>query len=210
MQKKNNSSVKPRRGTSNTLQSFPPKIPQLRTNVGLRHTFRYRASSALSTVSIQDQQVLAALGTVCTVLNTTVAVLAKTYRFKRIEMWAPVVTNGTPVTLTVEFSQTLGPNREFSDTAISQNMPAHLKILPSQLKDSTVMFWKTYTSASAMVLSCPAGTIIDIEVEYILDDDAAILPLVSVAAGTLAFLYFLALDGPSTNLLVPVGLQTTA
>ncbi len=193
---------------SANLVVFPPKIPSIRSNLQIRHRFRFRATAAIVAVGISDTQILGTFGNVCTVANSAVATLAKTWRLHSLEMWSPVVTNGTPITVSCELQVVNAPNREWSDTAISTTMPAHIKVRPP--KDSLLSMWRIGASSTPFLLNCPTGTIVDLDVSFIMDDDSATLATVTVAAGTLGSYYYLALDGPTTNLLVPVSLQTTA
>ncbi len=209
MKKNRATKIKNMRNDQLALRSgLAPKIPQIKSNIINRHTFRFRATAALSAVACTDANILGACGTVGTVLNTSVAVLAKTYRLRGLRMWAPCTTNGTPVTVSAEFLANIQPSVEYSDTSMSTTVPAYLDVKP--LSNSIMFYWKVTASTNAFVLTGPSGTIIDVDVEYIMDDDAAILTTATVATAAVGFAYWLALDGPASNLIVPVSLQTTS
>ncbi len=185
-------------------------IPQFESNIRLSHRFRFTASSALSLSSITGATLLGALGTVCTVVNTTVAQFARAFRIKSVEMWAPISSTSTaPVSCTIVwFGFGNSPNIERTGTSISNAQPAHLRSTPP--KESLAGFWQLTGSTNIFFLTAPGGTVVDLEVEYVLVDQATATSTQTVAAGTLGNVYYLALDGPTTNLLVPVGLATTA
>jgi len=59
------------------------------------------------------------------------------------------------------------------------------------------------------VISCAAGSIVDFEVESRLSNQFGLTPI-TVSVGVLNKVYYLALDGPSSNIFRPVGLPSTA
>ncbi len=61
-----------------------------------------------------------------------------------------------------------------------------------------------------MFLSGPSGTLVDLDVEMVFVDQASAGTSINLTTVTVAQVYYLALDGPTTNLLVPVGLTTTS
>jgi hypothetical protein len=59
------------------------------------------------------------------------------------------------------------------------------------------------------LLSSTSNAVVDIDVEWIVSDQVTTLQTVVTGPATADQVYFLALDGPSSNLLVPVSLATT-
>ncbi len=197
---------KPRRATRRSVATA--LIPQLRTNIIVNHRYRFLASSALNAVGIDPSQILGAIGGVCTVANTTLALLAKCVRLKSIEIWSPTATSTTGVTCSVEWLSTNSPSIEVSDTSINVSEPAHIKTVPPAM--ALAGFWQGFSSTDIFIITCPGGSVVDISVQYVLNDQSTASSTATIATGTLGRQYYLALDGPTTNLLVPVSLSTTS
>jgi len=137
-------------------------------------------------------------------------------------MWAWTQGVGVPVSVAVYWngaSSSLGamagfaPNTNSLDTSASPDVPAHVFAVPP--KNSAQSFWLggAYLSPSASgnqfcQIVCPADTVIDLDVSITIQDAQNVTGL-SVATAALGAEYWLALDGPTNNNLVPVGLNTT-
>jgi hypothetical protein len=91
------------------------------------------------------------------------------------------------------------------DTTLSSAYPAHVKTKPPP--GSNASFQGGTGTTLVLLIECPADSIIDIKMTHYLTDDASSVSR-SISAGSLGFLYWFALDGPTNNLR-PVGLQTT-
>ncbi len=186
---------------------IPSLIPQIRTNVIKRHKFRFAASGALSIVGPTGATILGALGTVCTVTNTTVAQFNKSFRIRSIEAWAPG--SATPATLTlIWIGLANSPNVEVSDTSITASFPAHIKTSPPP--ESSAWLWQVTGATQVFFITGPTGTVLDLDVDYIETDQTFAASTQAVSVGVLSQCYYLALDGPTSNLLVPVALTTTS
>lgn len=207
MNRKRNQKVRGRKTLRQKTSNLNP--PQILTNVVKSHRYRYLASSAIVAVGIQDVHVQRALGGICTVANTTVAVSVKSFKLNKIEIWAPTSTSTTPTTVSVEWlGQNNSPNLEHSDTSINVSRPAHLITRPP--RNSLASFWQNSAGGTALfVLNCPSGSIIDISVNMIEADESTALLTSTIVTGTLGVQYWLPLDGTTTHLLTPVSLNTT-
>ncbi len=189
---------------SNALMADPPQIS---TNIVVRHTYRFAASAAFSG-AISPSKVLAALGTMGTVANTTVSFLFKCFRLRSLNLWAPPSSQGSTVTTSVEWLGTANsPNYEVSDTSVSVSRPAHVKAVPP--KTSLASFWQVASGTALFNLVAPAGTIIDMSVDMIMVDQTSASTTIGAATVTLGEIYYLALDHGTSDLLVPVSLTTT-
>lgn len=197
---------KPQRATRRSVATA--LIPQLRTNIIVKHRYRFLATSALSGVGIDAQDILGAIGGVCTVANTTLAFIAKSVRIIAIRVWSPTATSTTGVTCSIEWLSTNSPSIEVSDTSINVSEPAHINTSPPPL--ALAGFWQQTATTDLFILSCPGGSVLDLTLQYVLNDQATASSTRTIATGTLGRQYYLALDGPTTNLLVPVSLATTS
>jgi len=185
--------------------------PQLKTNVELHHTYRFRANSSFSG-QITTSQIVGSLGAVCSVANTTVVALGASFKITRIEMWAPPASQGTDVTVSCEwvsFGNTV--TREVSDTSMSTSIPAHISAKPP--RNSLVSFWQLSNAGTGFFnLVAPVGTVIDLSVSWIMQDQDLATLSITIAAGTLGKVYYLPLDHPTaggTGVLQPVSLVFT-
>jgi len=182
-------------------------IPPLRSNVVKHHRFRFTASSACVKSQITGTTLLGACGVVGTVVNTTGAYVNRTVRLRSVHVWAPTATSNSPTTCAVEWlGSANSPNLEISDTSINVSKPASLHVKPPP--NSLASFWTGFSS-TIFLLDCPGGSVVDVSVDYIEMDTTTPVTtgLTTVALGVL---YYLALDGPATNKLVPVSLTTTS
>jgi len=183
-------------------------IPQLRTNVIKRHRFRFVAASAVSVSGITSAMLLGTAGTICIVTNSTVANIAKSVKIQSIEVWAPTATSTTATTCAVEWSGSVNsPNMEVSDTSINVSRPAHIKTSPPP--QSTSSFWQVTGSSALFNLTCPAGSIVDVTLHLIENDQPTVSGVDTVATGVLGEMYYLPLDGTATHLLLPISLNST-
>jgi hypothetical protein len=182
-------------------------VPQISSNVVKSHVFRFTATSAFNG-NIRQEDVGGALGTIATVVNSTVTYINETFKVRRIRIWTPPASQGASATCSVNWiGGSFAANKEISDTSVSVSVPAHIDCKPPP--QSSASFWQNVASSTALfTLACPSGSIVDLHVSYIEGDDESVNSA-AVATAVLGHTYYLALDGPSTNLLVPVSLTTT-
>jgi len=180
---------------------------QLKTNIMKRHKFRFLATSLFSGV-LTSSQILGTAGGVCTVANTSLALKNYSMKVDQIEIWTPPSAQGSGATCSVEWiGSNNSPNEEVSDTTVSVSKPAHLRSRPPAR--AIAGFWfVAATNTSVMTIVAPAGSIIDLTLSLI-EFDGETPVLRTVATGVLSQVYYLALDHGTSDLLVPVSLQTT-
>jgi len=102
------------------------------------------------------------------------------FRIRRICMWSPVATAGVPVTNEIKWVDdpgsaiTAGPPKTCSDSSVSFDRPAYVCLEPPKgNKGATSIFaqWLDSSSTTAWIQwVAPAGTIVDIHFNFILDD----------------------------------------
>jgi hypothetical protein len=181
--------------------------PQIRSNVELRHRFRYVSTNSTQT-GITPTSLLLAAGSVCTVANTTVTSFQGSVKVNRVEMWSPPSAQGSATTCSVEWvGYQNSPNREVSDTSVSVAQPAYVVSGPPA--SSLAAFWQVASATVLFYLVAPIGTIIDVHLSTILTDDDVASATVGVAAGTLGASYFMSLDPNATHRYTPVSLIST-
>jgi hypothetical protein len=182
--------------------------PQLKSNIVLNHTFRYKCTNAAAT-AVTANGLLCSAGGICTVSNTTIVSYFYAVRIKRIKIWTVTATAGTAATCSVEWQgQTNTPNMEVSDTSINTAVPARLNAVPP--RNSLASFWGNSITGQLCILTCPVGSIVDILLELIACDGEANYSYTTIATGTVGQVYYVALDQPAgTSRYQPVSLTTT-
>jgi len=183
--------------------------PQIKTNVIFKHTYRFTCTTAYAT-GITTLDVLYAMGCVGRTVNATVANLFQSARIRRMTVLSAVASQGSTATCTINWTgYNNAPNFEVSDTTTSTAVPARISTVPPN--DSLAKFWfASNLNQLLLTLYCPIGSIIDLDVEGILQDGDTSINL-AVATAAIGVVYYLALDFPSTggHTLPPVALTTT-
>jgi len=176
--------------------------------VEIRHQFRFVSTSGTAT-PISALTLAGSAGTVGIAINSAVVAIAGSIKLNRVDIWSPPASQGAAVTCSVDWvGYANSPNREVSDTSVSVTTPAKVSCSPPPM--SLAAFWQTVTTTTALcTITAPPGSIIDIYLAYILNDDDETGAVITVATATFGAFYFLAADGPATNRYTPVSLTTT-
>ena len=192
-----------KRSSKGSGQRQPPQLP---TNVRVRHTFRFRSTSSTATV-ITDTNLVDMCGAICTIANTALAQIALNGKLHSVSVWTPPASQGGNATCSVEWnSGNYAPQTEVSDTTISTAIPAHIRAVPPA--GSAAAFWYGQSGTALFTLTAPTGSVIDVDVTFLLNDSGAAASNYAVAAGTLGTMYYPPLDG-TTDRFLPVSLVTT-
>lgn len=180
---------------------------QFKSNVELRHSFRYVSTSGTAT-AITPTSLLCSAGTVCTVANFAASSFNGSVKVNQVEMWSPPASQGSNTTCSVLWAgANNSPDREYSDTSVSVATPAYVRCPPPPM--SLASFWQTAGTGTLFTLTAPTGTIIDVHVSLILFDDDVSQATASIATGVLGTIYYLSLDPNATHRYTPVSLTTT-
>jgi len=185
--------------------------PSIKSNVIVRHTFRFLSTAGMgSPVSVTANNILGACGNVCTVAPTGVTALAGSARVHSLSCWAPVAQQGNAVITSVEWLDAGGANSfasqmETSDISVSVSKPAYFRSKPP--KESGAAFWFGSSTNPLFNLVAPFGTIIDLDVSFILNDSGTPGLGIATASGVLGTVGWTALDGPTSHIFAPVSLH---
>jgi len=189
--------------------------PQTEKNVVVNHSFMFQsATNAATTISVGD--ILSTMGVMCTAANT-VNTMFKAFRIKQIEVWTSPVTVGVGLSNYVEWlSADSGVmTKQFGDSSNNISVPAYVKTSPPV--STAAWYWRSVTNVGGGAntdlfnIAAPTGSIIRLNVTGLISDVAfANWAITSVAAGTVAQIYYGGLDGigAGTGLYVPIGLST--
>jgi len=187
----------------------------LQSTITIRRTQRFQATANLA---INGQAItFQNLGDTLLFASTTSTgwQLAHSLLLRRIRIWGAMSSSLQPVTVSVEFAlqSTTGVNSDslrFTDSSVGATYPAYIDVRPP--KQSAAAMWH-YSSeqATLMTIYCPVNSLVDVEYEFKLHDDAGAQQVNTTlaAAGTVGALLSRGLDGntsAATNL-IPVGVS---
>ena len=178
----------------------------LHTNMKTTYTVRYAASASISSsITIANL-----LGTRVMAATTTTGYSPYfALRLRRLKIWAPVTTQGTPVTIAltpvgVETTTNCYADIPETQTATSDTLdwPAYIDYKPHELHPSGSWHQTNTTSLALIGFTCPQGSIMDLKIEAMYATGNAPLGYVATLVGaTVGTNYSLKI---ASNL-VPVG-----
>ncbi len=182
----------------------PPPIPSV---TRFTRKYRFNCTGNLG-VTVTCSNLLGIAGAMCTVANNTLTYISFAARLHSVEVWAPAATNGVVVQTEIQmYDMNQGPAREIANVAMSPSRPSYTKVVPH------VGEWgyQVFSAGSTPVfgISCPTGSIIDVNITHYLADLAGANTTQAATAATLGQLYYTALDG-TTKTAVPIGLPMAA
>jgi len=193
--------------TSSQMVSLPP---QLNVTPTFRSTRIFTATGA-ATVACTGSEIGCALGTICHNTNVAVASFCSSFRIISISAWvAPSLSFDSFASIT--FPNALGNARDeevVSATPTGLSVSRKLVFKPPAM--SLAADWiscTAYGSSTCIVVNCSAGTILYLDIECTFANTITNVTK-GIASGVAGNVYYLALDGPTTNNLVPLGLPTT-
>lgn len=189
-----------------------PRPPKYSPTITVTKRWRFKASSASTTDEITFNQ----LGNLWVMATGTTAAyqICNFVKIHSVEIWAPALnTVATMPSCTVEFPATTagsyGSSKRVSDTSTSMTVPAYVKAIPNRF--SQVAQWQPVAAGAiaAFNLTYTAQSTIDVCLSHRVRDETGVLTVALAGAATVGQVYYLALDGPAANLLVPdIGLPT--
>lgn len=129
------------------------------------------------------------------------------FKITSIEIWG-IVAQGAPSTVQLIYSTATGDRATHTDTSLGVK-PAYIKAIPS--RSSLASFWTSAGGGSLMLITAPAGSILDINVEFRTSNLAPVACQNALVGATIGEVYWRGLDGlavAGTNFPPPVGIQT--
>lgn len=128
--------------------------------------------------------------------------MAEVVKLRAIEVWGGPPAALTPVTVSVDWTGNnvgaIGNDVRVSDTSIGATRVAHIRTSPS--KTSQLSQWQNAAGGVTMFsLSCPAGSVIDLHLSFVLRDDGTAQALAAALVGaTVGANYIRGFDGLAT------------
>jgi len=185
-------------------------VPQLQTSIICSHKFRFECTTGES-VNISLLNLFGILGNICSVANTTLVGWAGSLRLKQVEIFESaqsVSTVNSVISWYTNSSANLADKLTLNST-IPYDLPSRNAAVPP--KNSLASFWWNTSSSSSLALfglQTAVGSIVDVTIDFTLGNQAGGY-MQTVSTANLGGDYYLALDGPASNKLVPIGLPTT-
>jgi len=172
-----------------------------RANVEHRHVFRFTSTNATS-ASMTDNEILTAAGVIAT-SATVGAAIHSSFKIHRVTIWSPPASQGASTTCSLNWVQVV--EREISDTSVSTAVPAYLTSVPPA--GSQAAFWNSNQGTTLFSMVAPVGSIIDIDLTLIMQDNLGSASAVLVGA-TVGNAYYCCLDSNTnaTGIYKPVSL----
>jgi hypothetical protein len=135
-------------------------------------------SSAAGQVTFSPTQIGSMIGVIAA-SATTSNLLSNVFRLRRMSLWAWPTTVGTLVTISLGFTNAEGGGdgqtsrpRVCADTSNSLDTPAYVTLKPQKGTDSTALWYNTQTgnTTGLIIATVTTGTIMELDVDFVVDD----------------------------------------
>lgn len=151
--------------------------PELQTSPIFSRKIRYRVTSNISQQSLDNNALCRGFGGLVAVTAILGYPVCGAVKLKQISMWGPPTTQGTNVTVALQWDTSgangdfAGPSQIISDSSMDPSRPAFITAKPPKL--TLCGFWKSCAlndTDRIALISAPTGTIIDCVFVYTLND----------------------------------------
>ena len=161
---------------NNALRAFTPTIR-------CRKRFRFNCLHTCSKLDVTDTDLLYLLGVAYTTNN--VSPIFGSCRFRKIEIWS--VNNNAPnaVSMGIEYK---GNNPNYGNNSVvhsssSLNTMQYCYVRSKPPRESYANAWLTNSGYNLFQITCPVGSIVDVDIEFTLIDDTPSFSDPSTPAG---------------------------
>ncbi len=167
--------------------------PIWRAEPVLTKTVRFHCTSTMSQITLTNENVAGGVcGLVATAATTSVHI-AKAFRLRKIAVWFCATAAGTYTSACIDWASSttldvFSPNSSLELSTMSIAEMVCLKGTPP--KNSLVSFWvEPQETTGYITISCPAGSLIDMTVDYVINDAAAAVSGPTLSGATLGTMY---------------------
>jgi hypothetical protein len=188
--------------------------PQLNNTMTVHNKIRYFVGTTSSPVSCSVQDMLGALGGTCTVANSLFKPWSSSFKIESLTCY-PSTASTAPNENFCALWWNAGPSFQQRDVEESKDVPQGVTATGAVVfrppKSTLAGDWLACTAAGTtnlFTMFVSAGSIIDLHVSHTLSNQF-IPATMSIGVGVLGTIYYLALDGPLSNTIVPAHLPTT-
>jgi hypothetical protein len=191
--------------------SSPSLPPPFNSTIKVSHVYRFRCATSVIGAGVSIADIFGAIGGMVTTANSLLTSFASSFRLKKFVAWPPQVAGADLVYINWSSAAAAG---FVEDKQIVDTLPDGITVTRAMVArppaNSLLRDWiaSAATPANVCYITCPAGAIIDMHVEFTVSNCLGTLQN-TIATGLLGQVFYLALDGPSTNKLQPFGIPTT-
>jgi len=197
------------KGKRKSVGEQPSLPPSFNATPTVHQRFRFRASGAASGVGVAATSIIGALGVIGTVTNSDVASWASSFKIRSVTIWPPQVAGSDLAFLEWTAGSSTFTKDETKVMAIPDGITATGPVVFRPPPKSLYSDWIAAGNAGFLfTITCATGSIIDLDVDYTTSVALSNL-IIPVATAVIGTVYYLALDGATTNKFVPVALPTT-
>lgn len=204
------SGLRQKRVRGSTSPSLPPANE---TSITVRHKFRFSPSgSTAEPVTIGN--VLGAIGGICTVVNSSIVSLASSFKIHKVSCWPSTSTSETQ--FEVVWSATAAGGY-MKDSSPGQDMPAGMTVTkPARAVPPPNSLAREWLSTgisggggdTIFTIQAQSGSVVELDVSFTIKNNLGGITN-TVTTAVLGAFYYLALDGPTSNVFVPLRVPTT-
>ncbi len=186
------------------------KPPKIDVNLRNTHIFRFTTTATCSVEAVTVADLCGVCGVMNLAAGTSNRAVAAAVRLKWIKIWSPAISTGAYISGSCSLQwagQNYNPSMEKNDSTNSLSDPAYVHTSPPRGSDPGNWYLNS-VSATLFFISCTAGSVVDVCIEFIQNDSLTVLTVTSGASGSTGVIYYRALDASTTGNLAPVGLRT--
>jgi len=174
---------------SRSLPSSHP--PQIVNQPVQSYILRTTASSSQVDEPFDYNNIAGLVGVIATSASVS-TYLSVAFKIRRLVMWGPVATAGTPVTVAIKLLETANdfvtPPKTWTDTSVSYDHPAFIDWVPP--KGSLVSKWHSSAQGDQIfLLSYPSGATVDFHFSYVLNDASGTINGPTLSGATVGLIY---------------------
>ncbi len=171
-------------------------IPQVQSNLALKHSFQYRCVSVAQDLNITWRNLL---DSIVVAYSTTVAAsLVEALRIRRIRLWQPATASQTTMsTVQLTWGQIGGTGNARNNTVTSTSIstrPGYIDSVPPPNEEPAFWHNETDGSQTAFSISCFTECIIQLDLELVMAPRTQVGAQNSIASGIAGQFYFRGLD----------------
>jgi len=171
-----------------TIASHPPPVV---IQPAQKFILRTIANSSEQDEGFNYNTLAGMLGIIAT-SSTVSTYLSTSFKLRRIRMWGPVATAGTPVTVSLRATMTsadfVTPPKTWTDTSISYDHPAFVDWKPP--RGSLAEKWHSSAQGDQIfTLTFPVGATIDFHFSYVLNDALGTINGPTLSGATVGLIY---------------------
>lgn len=179
-----------RRTLANGLSHPPPIQPQIKQRMRLRYTCTTAATNkAITFFNVLDAVIIANTGA-----GAGVQIFDQC-KIHSVEVWSAPAQGAASAQCSVQFSGAVagfaGDGKVVSDNSMGVT-PAHVRAIPEKMSQAAL--WQFQSANTAFLLTCPVGSVIDVDVSFRVISAAVPTATGAIAGAVVGQIYYRGLD----------------